>query len=183
MVSEIRKLIQQIVDYLSDKDGFSTEKSDNGCVVKVINSNLPESTETLYDGYELLLYMKGSKKLGHDIEFNIHKTDNGKVFAINTEANLDLRIYVEKTNEQLTRFVNSDIISVVLCDQTSSLPNPFCIMTMFKNGNWLRHDLTISEVLYAATHDLKIEREESAYVYPVLRKMYKDLMEEITQEN
>lgn len=179
MVKDIQHLISKIAKTLDGVEGFSTEMSDNGCVIKVLNNNVAEPSETLYDGYELLLYSMGSKKLGHEIEFNFHDTEAGKVFAINTEANLDLRVYMEKMNEKLTHAVSTDIISAVLCDQTSSIPHPFCIMTMYKNGNWLRHDLTMAEVLYAATHDLAIEKEDGAFVYPVLRQMTKDVIEEL----
>lgn len=179
MIKDIQQLITQITDFLSDKDGFGTEVSENGCVVKVTNA---DSTEIQYDGYELLLYTLSTRKLGHDIDLNIHETENGKVFAINTEASLELRDYMTQINTDLaTKDHGDDVLSVVVCDQTSEKPHPYCVLTLFKNGNWLRQDLTMAEILYAATHELVIEKEENAYVYTKLRVLAKQVIDEIQE--
>ena len=178
MIADIQKLITQIADYLSDKDGFSTEISNEGCVLKVTK---PDASEIQYDGYELLLYTLSTRKLGHDIDLNIHDTDEGKVFSINTDAELDLREYFAQVNLELTDVEDDAVQSVVLCDQTSSQPHPYCLMTMFKNGNWLRQDLTMAEILYAATHELKITKDENAYVFTKLRELAQRIFEELQE--
>lgn len=180
MIKDIQKLITQITDYLSDKEGFSTETSNQGCVVKVVS---PNGTDMQYDGYELLLYTLSTRKLGHDIDLNVRDTDEGKVFAINTDAELNLREYMSQVNLELTDVEDDEVLSVVLCDQTSSQPHPYCLMTMFKNGNWLRQDLTMAEILYAATHELKIEKDENAYVYTKLRVLAQKIYDEIQELN
>lgn len=179
MIKDIQELMTQIVDYLEDKDGFETALSQNGCVLKVINNNLAEPTETQYDGYELLLYALGTRKLGHDIDLNIHDTENGKVFAINTDAQLDIRNYIADVNSLMASTDDADVQAIVLLDQTGSAPQPFCLMTLYKTGNWLRQDLTLAELLYAATHELHIEKQEGAYVYTKLRELANRVLEEV----
>lgn len=181
MIQDIQTLMNQISDYLSDKDGFETELSANGCVLKVINKNLPEATETQYDGYELLLYTLGTRKLGHDIDLNIHETEAGKVFAINTDAQFDIRAYMTNINSLMATTDDADVQSVILCDQTGQSAQPLCLMTLYKNGNWLRQDLTMAEVLYAATHDLVIEKQDGAYVYNKLRELANRVLSEVQQ--
>lgn len=181
MIQDIQKLISQITDYLSDKDGFVTETTQNGCVLKVINNNLAESTETQYDGYELLLYTLGTRKLGHDIDLNIHETENGKVFAINTEAQLDIRAYMTELNSVLATTDDADVQSIILCDQMGQSSHPFNLMTIYKDGNWLRQDLTMAEVLYAATHDLTVEKQEGAYVFGKLRELAQRVIAEVNE--
>lgn len=179
MVKDIQQLISQIEEFLRDKEGFSTEVSNNKCVIKITN---PGGPEVQYDGYELLLYTLGTRKLGSDIELNIHDTEDGKVFAINTEAKLDLRQYMTDVNAELCTIDDADVQSIVICDQTSEVPHPYCVLTIFKNGNWLRQDLTMAEVLYAATHELTIEKVDGAYVYPKLRELANRVISEV-QEN
>lgn len=171
MIQDIQALMSQISDYLSDKEGFATELSNNGCVLKVINNNVDPVQETQYDGYELLLYTLGTRKLGHDIDLNIHETEAGKVFAINTEAQLDIRAYMSDINSLMATTDDADVQSIILCDQTGDSAQPICLMTLYKNGNWLRQDLTMAEVLYAATHELVIEKQDGAYVYGKLREL------------
>jgi|SRR6478609_5186891 len=171
MIQDIQALMSQISDYLSDKEGFTTELSNNGCVLKVINNNVDPVQETQYDGYELLLYTLGTRKLGHDIDLNIHETEAGKVFAINTEAQLDIRAYMSDINSLMATTDDADVQSIILCDQTGDSAQPICLMTLYKNGNWLRQDLTMAEVLYAATHELVIEKQDGAYVYGKLREL------------
>lgn len=171
MIQDIQALMSQISDYLSDKEGFETEISNNGCVLKVINNNVDPVQETQYDGYELLLYALGTRKLGHDIDLNIHETEAGKVFAINTEAQLDIRAYMSDINSLMATTDDADVQSIILCDQTGDSAQPICLMTLYKNGNWLRQDLTMAEVLYAATHELVIEKQDGAYVYGKLREL------------
>lgn len=181
MIKDIQALISQITDYLSDKEGFETETSQNGCVLKVINKNLDEATETQYDGYELLLYTLGTRKLGHDIDLNINDTEGGKVFAINTEAQLDIRAYMTDLNSVLASTDDEEVQSIVLCDQTGAGPHPFNLLTIYKNGNWLRQDLTLAEVVYAATHEIVVEKQEGAYVYGKLRELAKRVIAEINE--
>lgn len=181
MIKDIQTLMAQISDYLEDKEGFETELSNNGCVLKVINNNLDEATETQYDGYELLLYTLGTRKLGHDIDLNIHDTEQGKVFAINTEAQLDIRSYISDINSLMASTDDEDVQAIILCDQTGSSAQPLCLMTLYKNGNWLRQDLTMAEVLYAATHELVIEKQEGAYVYGKLRELANRVLSEVKE--
>lgn len=181
MIKDIQTLMAQIADYLEDKEGFETVLSNNGCVLKVINNNLDEATETQYDGYELLLYTLGTRKLGHDIDLNIHDTEQGKVFAINTEAQLDIRSYISDINSLMASTDDEDVQAIILCDQTGSSAQPLCLMTLYKNGNWLRQDLTMAEVLYAATHELVIEKQEGAYVYGKLRELANRVLSEVKE--
>lgn len=178
MIKDIQQLITQISEYLSDKEGFSTEITQNGCVIKVTN---PSGADVQYDGYELLLYTLGTRKLGHDIDLNVHDTEDGKVFAINTDAQMDLRSYMTEINSEISTFDDELVHSIIVCDQTSGEAHPYCLMTLFKNGNWLRQDLTMAELLYAATHELKIEKEEGAYVYPKLRELSQRIISEVQE--
>ena len=56
MLQQIQELITQLEDFLADKEGFSTEKSNEGAILTV---NSPNGSSVQYDGYELFLYMPG----------------------------------------------------------------------------------------------------------------------------
>jgi hypothetical protein len=179
MIKEVQALIGQIETFLSDKEGFSTETSSKNCVIKVKNAS---GTENQYDGYELLLYTLAVRKLGDDIELNINSTDDGKIFAINTKANMDIRQYMTDVNAELCTYDDEPVQSILVCDQTGDSPQPYCVLTIFKNGNWLRQDLTMAELLYAATHELKIEKQDGAYVYTKLRELADRILKEIQEK-
>lgn len=177
MLHEIQKLIKQIEEYLSDKEGFTTNITHNGAIIEVTS---PSGETTSYDGYELVLYTLASRKLGSDIKLNMHEqADSSFVFAINTDAKLDLREHFKKTNEELIGAGNENILSVAFVDQPSDSPYPFAVITIYKNGNWMRYDLTLSEIMYAYAFDMKLELEDSTFTYPKLRELAKKVQEEV----
>lgn len=179
MIKDIQKLTNQIVEFLKDKKGFSTELSHHGVILKVQN---PNDTETTYDGYELLLYTISVRELGYDIQLNINKDENGKeLFAINTDAKMDMNVEIEKINESFKNFQHETIDRVWVGKQTAESNFPYCIMTLYKNGNWMRHDLVMAELLFAIVKKMPLELEDSAYVYKKLRKLSADVQAELKE--
>ena len=178
MLTEIQKLITQIEEYLSDKEGFSTEVTHKGAIIEVKRD---DGHSTQYDGYELLLYTLASRKLGSDISLNINDTENGKVFVVTSDAKLDLRQYFTEQNEKLIGAGNENILSVAFVDQPSSSQFPYSVMTIYKNGNWMRYDLTVSEILYAHAFGLELELDDSVFTFKKLREVSRKVQEEVQE--
>lgn len=179
MIKEIQKLTNQIVEFLKDKKGFSTSLSHHGVIITVQN---PNETETVYDGYELLLYTLAVREIGSDIQLNINKDENGKeLFAINTDANLNLESEIEKINAELHNVKHDTIDKVWIGKQTADSTFPYCVMTLYKNGNWMRHDLVMAELLFAVVKGMKLEVEDSAYVYKKLRELSSNVQNQIKE--
>lgn len=178
MLTEIQELTNSIVEFLKDKEGFSTEVSKQG--VQLIVKN-PDSTEILYDGYELLLYKISIRKLGGDIKFNINNDNGKKIFAINTDVNFDINSKINEINHSFENFKHDKIRGVFVCTQLSENPNPFSVLTMYKNGTWVRYDLTLSELLYAIVHDFKLELQDSGFVYTKMRELNNSVKNEIKE--
>lgn len=178
MLTEIQKLIGQIEEYLSDKEGFSTVVTHKGAIIDVTRE---DGQSTQYDGYELLLYTLASRKLGSDIELKINETEDGKVFAITSDAKLDLRQYFIEQNEKLIGAGNESILSVAFIDQPSSSQFPYSVITIYKNGNWMRYDLTISEILYAYAFGLELEFDDSLFTFKKLREVARKVQEEVQE--
>ncbi|EON7637101.1 hypothetical protein ABV23_RS01245 [Escherichia coli] len=181
MIEQIQKFTNQIVNFLADKEGFSTEVTHHGVN---LNVTAPSGDVTSYDMYELLLYTMAVRKIGSDIELNINTDDNGNnIFAINTDAKLDVIAEIQKINESFINFQHDTIQSVFIGHQTSESVCPFCVMTLYKNGNWMRHDLAKAEVLYAITHGMKLELDDSAFVFKKLRKLTLDVQTKLKELN
>lgn len=179
MIKDIQKLTNQIVEFLKDKNGFSTELSHHGVILKVTN---PNDTEITYDGYELLLYTLAIRELGSDIQLNIHTDENGKeLFAINTDAKMDLNVAIENINKSLTNLNHETIEHVWVGKQISDSKFPYCIMTLYKNGNWMRHDLVMAELLFAVVKNMTLELDDSAFVYKKLRKLSSDVQDKLKE--
>ena len=179
MLKEIQKLTNSIVDFLKDKNGFSTEVSKQG--VQLIVKN-PNGTETLYDVYELLLYKLSANKLGGDIQLNINDSTEGKVFAINTNVNFDIHSKILEINNSFDDFKHDTIRGVFVSTQLSESTNPFSVLTMYKNGTWVRYDLTLSELLYACVNGYKLQLNDSGFVYNELRELCENVKKEMKQE-
>lgn len=177
MLQQIQELITQLEDFLADKEGFSTEKSNEGAILTV---NSPNGSSVQYDGYELFLYMLASRKLGHEIQLNINKDENDKeVFAVQSEAKFNLNEYVLAENSK-TLVYDDEVHAVVLSSQISGSAFPYCVTTFFRTGNWLRYDLTMPELLYAAVHKLPLEvQEDGSFAYTKLRELTKSLRAEL----
>lgn len=180
MLSKIQELIKQIEEFLSDKEGFSTQIKHKGAI---INVEMPNGTSIQYDGYELLLYTLATRKLGSDIKLNINKdSNNDEIFAINSGASYNIAEFVLKTNVNTT-ILDNDILSVVLSTQIANSDFPYCVTTFTKKGTWQRYDLTLSELLYAAVNGLELEQQEDgSYAYTKLREHSKKLQEELSKE-
>lgn len=180
MLKQIQELILQVEQFLSDKEGFSTEISHAGAVIDVTN---PSGEKTQYDGYELLLYTLGIRKLGSDIKLNINSTEDGKeVFAVNSDATYNLSEYILRENSK-TLVYPDEIHSVVMSVQTAGTPFPYCVTTFTKKGTWLRYDLTLSELLYAAVHGIQLEhQEDGSFAFTKLRELSRKLQDEIAKE-
>ncbi|MED6826611.1 hypothetical protein VWJ57_03920 [Escherichia coli O157] len=181
MIDQIKILTKQITDFLSDKDGFNTEVKMHGVSVDVI---APNGNVTSYDMYELLLYTLAVRKLGSDIELNINTDESGnKIFAINTSAKFDISTEIKKINESFIGFKHESIQSVFIGKQTSNSECPYCVMTLYKDGNWMRQDLVFAELLYAFTHELKIELDDSVYCFKKIRNITKDIQAQLKELN
>lgn len=181
MIEEIKKLTQQIVEFIDEHDGFSTEVEQHGVSLTVI---APNGTSVNYDVYELLLYTLSLRKLGGDIELNIETDEEGnEVFRINTSAQLNVQAEIVKVNESFVGFKHDTIQSVFLGKQTSQSDYPYCAMTLYKNGNWMRQELVFAEVLYALTHDLKLELEDSVFCFKKIRKLTEDIRTQLKELN
>lgn len=181
MIEQIKILTKQITDFLSDKDGFKTEVKMHGVSLDVIS---PDSNVTNYDMYELFLYTLAVRKLGSDIELNINTNSEGnKIFAINTSAKFDINAEIKKINESFVGFKHNSIQGVFVGKQTSSSQYPYCIMTLYKNGNWMRQDLVYAELLYAFTHDLVIELDDSAFCFKKIKKLTNDIQTQLKDLN
>lgn len=179
MLTKIQELIEQIESFLSDKKGFSTELLNAGAIISVTS---PSGVSVQYDGYELLLYTLASRKLGSDIKLNINTdTEGNEVFAVNTEATYNLPEYVYNLNNT-NHGLPDGTLSVILSSQTSGSDFPYCVNTFFTKGTWLRYDLTMSELLYAAVHNLELEiQEDGSYAFSKLRENTRILQEELTK--
>jgi hypothetical protein len=177
MLSKIQELIGQIETFLSDKKGFETQVKQSGAIINVV---MPNGTSIQYDGYELLLYTLATRKLGSDIKLNINQDQNGDdIFAINSGASYNIAEFVLKTNIS-TEILDNDVHSVVLCTQVANSDFPYSVCTFAKKGTWLRYDLTLSELLYAAVNGLKLEQQQDgAYAYTKLREYSKKLQDEL----
>lgn len=177
MLEQIQELITQLEEFLSDKKGFSTEKTNAGAVL-VVNS--PNGKSTQYDGYELLLYMLSSRKLGFEIQLNINKDENGdEVFAVQSDAKYNLNEFILAENKKTLVYAD-DVHAVVLSSQISNSAFPYCVTTFFGAGNWLRYDLTMPELLYAAVNKLELEvQEDGSFAYTKLRDLTKKLRAEL----
>jgi hypothetical protein len=177
MLQQIQELILQIQEFVMSHEGFSIELAQAGAV---INVTTPDGTTTSYDGYELLLYTLSSRKLGHEIKLNVNSTEDGKkVFAVNSDASLNLNDFILSQNRS-TLVYPDEIHAVVLSVQTSDSPFPYCVGTFFSNGKWLRYDLTMPELLYAACHGLELEeQEDQSFAYTKLRDLSNKLREEL----
>lgn len=179
MIKEINKLTEQVVEYINAQEGFSTEVLQHGVQLNVTN---PDGETKSYDMYEILLYTLATRKVGSDIELNIHTTEGGKkVFAINSKANVDVAEEITKINNKLNSIKHDTIKSVFLGYQMSDSHYPLCVMTMYKNGNWMRYDLVQAELLYAITHELELELEDSTYVYKKLRSLSQTIQNELKE--
>lgn len=177
MLQQIQELISQLEEFLSDKKGFSTEKSNADAILTVTS---PNGNTIQYDGYELLLYMLSSRKLGHEIQLNINKDAEGKeVFAVQSDAKFNLNEYVLAENNK-TLVYSDEVHAVVLSSQISGSAFPYCVTTFFRTGNWLRYDLTMPELLYAAVNKLQLEvQEDGSFAYTKLRELTKSLRAEL----
>lgn len=176
MLSEVQELTAQIEDFLSDKPGFSTTKSHADAIITV---RAPNGTEVQYDGYEVLLYSLASKKLGHGIQLNVNKIEGEEVFVLNSSAHYNLSEYVLKKNREVLVYPE-EIHSVTISAQVSDNPCPYCVLTLLSTGTWRRHDLSKSELLYAAVFDLPIEeQEDGSFTFTKLRETMKLLRSEI----
>lgn len=181
MIDQIKILTEQITDFLADKDGFSTEVKMHGVSLDV---TAPNGETTNYDMYEILLYTLAVRKLGSDIELNINKTENGdQVFAINTGAQMDVVAEINKINQSFVGFKHDTIQSVFLGKQTGNSHCPYCVMTTYKNGNWMRQDLVLAEMLYAITHGLELELDDSVYCFKKIRKLSSDIQAQLKELN
>lgn len=180
MIKEIQQLVKQIEGYLSDKTGFETEINHKGVLIKVTN---PNGSSTEYDGYEMLLYALGSRKLGHEITLNIKKdSDGNEQFSINTEAKFDVTEYIKSVNQKLTTFETDNIKSVFIAENIAGNAYPISLVTIYNDGKWMRSDLTISEVFYAGAFELNIDLQDGAFVYPKLRELVAKVLKEIEEE-
>lgn len=177
MLDQIQELINQLEEFLSTKEGFSTEKTAKGAILTVVN---PNGTTVQYDGYELLLYMLSSRKLGHEIQLNINKdADGNELFAVQSAANFNLTEYILSENSK-TLVYSDDVHAVVISTQVSESAFPYCVSTFFRNGSWLRYDLTMPELLYAAVNKLPLEvQEDGSFAYTKLRDLTKKLRAEL----
>lgn len=181
MIEQINILTEQITDFLSDKEGFKTEVKMHGVSLDVIS---PDGNVTNYDMYELFLYTLAVRKLGSDIELNINTdSDGNKIFAINTSAKYDVSAEIKKINDSFVGFTHDSIQGVFVGKQTSSSQCPFCIMTLYKNGDWMRQDLVYAEMLYAFTHGLEIELDDSAFCFKKIRKLTNDIQKQLKEFN
>lgn len=179
MIKEINKLTEQVIEYLKAQEGFSTEILQHGVQLDVTN---PEGETKSYDMYEILLYTLATRKVGSDIELNIHTTESGKkVFAINSKANVDVSNEISKLNAKLRNIKHDTISSVFIGYQVSDSRYPLCVMTLYKNGNWMRYDLAQAELLYAITHELELELDDSTYVYKKLRSLSQTIQNELKE--
>lgn len=176
MLQQIQELIGQLEEFLKDKKGFSTEVTNEGAILTVQN---PNGTSTQYDGYELLLYTLSSRKLGHEIQLNINEDENGKLFAVQSDAKYNLNEFILAENCKDLVFAD-EVHSVVLSAQISGSAFPYCVTTFFREGNWLRYDITMPELLYAAVNNLKLEvQDDGSFAYTKLRDLTKKLREEL----
>lgn len=179
MLEQIQNLSNQIVEFLSDKEGFSTEVSHKGVQLVVTN---PNGSTITYDAYELLLYTLAVRKMGSDIELNINTSENNeKVFAINTNANMDVNAKITEINAEIDHIIGDDIRGVFIGTQLTDSAMPYSVLTMYKNGTWLRYDLTFAELIYAIVHDFKLEEVEGAYVYKRLRDLANEVRQAIAE--
>lgn len=180
MIKDIQQLVKQIEEFLKDKEGFSTEISHKGVLIKVTN---PEGESTNYDGYEMLLYALGSRKLGNEIKLNIVNDENGKQnFSINSESKFDVTDYIKKMNLELTSFEVDNIKSVFMSEKIANNDYPISIITAYHDGRWMRYDITLSELFYAGAFDLTLELQDGAVVYPKLRELVVKVLKEIEEE-
>lgn len=177
MLEQIQELIAQVDAFINEKEGFSTTVSNAGAILDVTN---PNGTTSQYDGYELLLYTLASRKLGHEIQLNINKDENGaEFFAIQSGANYNLNEFILRQNNTTLTYPE-EVLAVVLSTQTSESKFPYCVNTFFRNGSWLRYDLTMPELLYAAIHKLPLEiQEDNSFAYSKLRDLTKKLRVEL----
>ena len=111
---------------------------------------------------------------------NINKDENDKeVFAVQSEAKFNLNEYVLAENSK-TLVYDDEVHAVVLSSQISGSAFPYCVTTFFRTGNWLRYDLTMPELLYAAVHKLPLEvQEDGSFAYTKLRELTKSLRAEL----
>lgn len=177
MLDQIQELINQLEEFLSTKEGFSTEKTAKGAILTVVS---PNGSSVQYDGYELLLYMLASRKLGHEIQLNINKDAEGKeLFAVQSAANFNLNEFILAENSKTLVYAD-DVHAVVLSSQVAESAFPYCVSTFFRNGSWLRYDLTMPELLYAAVNKLPLEvQEDGSFAYTKLRDLTKKLRAEL----
>lgn len=181
LIEQIQTLSNQIAEFLSDKEGFKVEITHHGVGIVV---TYPSGDTMDYDVYELLLYTLAVRKLGSDIELKINKDENGnEVFAVNTDAKLDIPAGFTKINESFIGFKHDSIQSVFIGRQIANTQFPYTVMTLYKNGNWMRQDLVMAEVLYALTHDLSLELVDSAFCFKRIRKLSADIQAELKELN
>ena len=181
MIEQINIITDQIKTFLSDKPGFSTNVTMHGVNLEV---TAPNGTVTNYDMYEILLYTLAVRKLGSDIELNINTDESGnEVFAINTGAKLDVVAEINKLNQSFVGFQHDSIQSVFVGMQTGGNEYPYCVMTLYKNGKWLRQDLVLAELLYALTHVLELELDDSVFCFKKIRKLTKDIRTQLDELN
>lgn len=181
MLQEIQTLITQIENFLQEKEGFSAEVHTAGAVLKV---HEPSGNEVQYDGYELLLYTLASRKLGHEIKLSVVKDEKGNdTFRINSGANYDIDKYIAEVNSTvLSKVKAKDVHAVVMSRQTGSVEFPYCINTFFEGGSWLRYDVTMPEMLYAAIHELPVEEQsDKSFAFTKLRSITETLRVEIEE--
>ncbi len=184
MLKEVQDVITRIEAFLADKENFETVIEQDGLVIRVF----PRDAEpSVYHGYELHLMEKVVQKLGHTLDFKLQKDDEGiERFIVTTEANFNLMSYIRSTNDILAASIaqSDELSTVFLCEKlTEDSRGEFTILTGYSNGSWTRCDITKSELLYAATHDLVISQNENGvFWYEDLIAMNNSLFDELEAE-
>ena len=101
----------------------------------------------------------------------------------NSGANQDLYKYIAEVNSTVLSKVKAKYgHAVVMSRQTGSVEFPYCINTFFEGGSWLRYDVTMPEMLYAAIHELPVEEQsDKSFAFTKLRNITETLRVEIEE--
>ena len=181
MLTEVKAIIAKIEEFLAPNENFETVIEDNGLAIRVFRN---DNESSVYHGYELYLMEKVVQKLGHTLDFKLHKDEVGlEYFMVTTDANFNLESYIKRTNDELLKVcVDSDELhTIYICEKLNeNARGDFCILTGYSNGTWIRCDITKAELLFAATHQIQVSlNDEGVFWYKDLIEMSNTLFDEL----